>query len=150
MLYSRGEYQSSDLDFILQSPVTPGELDAIMETIGFRRTGNHYEHHRTPFFVEFPAGPVGIGADTDIRPVVCRLRGTRVRALSATDSCRDRLAAFYHWNDRQSLSTAVQIARHAKVDLKAIRAWSAREGAAEKFSEFLEALRQKAGKGPRS
>jgi len=120
-----------------------------MESIGFRRIGNHYEHPRTPFFVEFPAGPVGIGTDTNVRPVVYRILGTRVRALSATDSCRDRLAAFYHWNDRQSLTTAVQIARHLKVDLKAIRAWSAREGAAEKFAEFLEALRQKPGKGPR-
>lgn len=148
-LYSRGEYQSSDLDFILQSAVTHRELDAVMETIGFRRTGNHYEHSRAVFFVEFPAGPVGIGADIDVRPVVYRIGGTGVRALSATDSCRDRLAAYYHWNDRQSLSTAVQIARHHKVDLKAIRAWSTREGASDKFSDFLETLRQTPGKGPR-
>jgi hypothetical protein len=148
-LYSRGEYQSSDLDFILQSPVTRRELDGVMETIGFRRTGNHYEHPRTVFFVEFPAGPVGIGADIDVRPVVYRIGGIGVRALSATDSCRDRLAAFYHWKDRQSLSTAVKIARHRKVDLKAIRAWSTREGASEKFSEFLETLRQAPGEGPR-
>ena len=148
-LYSRGEYQSSDLDFILQSAVTHKELDAVMETIGFRRTGNHYEHPRTSFFVEFPAGPVGIGADIDIRPVVYKIGGTGVRALSATDSCRDRLAAFYHWNDRQSLSTAVHIARHQKVNLKTIRAWSAREGAPDKFSEFREALRHAPGEGTR-
>ena len=148
-LYSRGEYQSSDLDFILQSAVTHKELDAVMETIGFRRTGNHYEHPRTVFFVEFPAGPLGIGADIDIRPVVYRVGGTGVRALSATDSCRDRLAAFYHWNDRQSLSTAVQIARHRKVDLNGIRAWSMREGASDKFSEFLEAFRHAPVEAPR-
>ena len=144
-IYSKGEYQSSDIDFILQSAVTHQELDDVMKSIGFRRTGNHYEHSRTAFFVEFPAGPLGIGADIDVQPVVYRMEGIGVRLLSPTDSCRDRLAAFYHWNDRQSLNTAVQIANHSDVDLKAVRAWSRREDASDKFSEFLRAL----GKRPR-
>jgi hypothetical protein len=148
-LYSRGEYQSSDLDFILQSAVTPKDLDAVMGAIGFRRTGNHYEHPRAVFSVEFPAGPLGIGADIDVRPVVYTIGRIGVRMLSATDSCRDRLAAFYHWNDRQSLITAVQIASHRRINLKTIRAWSAREDASDKFSEFLGILRQAPGKGPR-
>lgn len=139
-LYSKGKYQSSDLDFILQSAVKPQALDEVMKSIGFRRTGNHYEHPRTDFFVEFPAGPLGIGADIAIRPVTRRMGGVRVRLLSPTDSCRDRLAAFYHWNDRQSLHTAIQIATHSKVNLELVRAWSEREGASGKFSEFLRAL----------
>jgi len=121
-LYCGGEYQSSDLDYILESAVTRKQLDAIMEARGFHRTGNHYEHPRAAFFVEFPAGPLGIGADIDVRIVVHRIGGIGVRILSPTDSCRDRLAAFYHWNDRQSLITAVQIASYRRVDLKAIRA----------------------------
>jgi hypothetical protein len=139
-LHSKGEYQSSDLDFILQSAVTRQALDYVMKSIGFRRTGNHYEHSRTHFFVEFPAGPLGIGADIDIRPVTHRIGGVSVRLLSPTDSCRDRLAAFYHWNDRQSLNTAIQIASHSNVDLEVVRAWSKREDASGKFSEFLRAL----------
>lgn len=141
-IYSKGEYLSSDLDFILQSAVTRKKLDEVMGSIGFRRTGNQYRHSRTAFFVEFPAGPLGIGADINIRPVVYRIGGISVPLLSPTDSCRDRLAAYYHWNDRQSLNTAIQIARHHKVDLKAVRAWSKREGASDKFSEFLRTLDQ--------
>ncbi|MCI0567639.1 MAG: nucleotidyltransferase family protein [Acidobacteria bacterium] len=141
-IYSKGEYQSLDLDFVLQSAISPEQLDAVMESIGFRATGNRYEHPHTPFFVEFPAGPLGIGADIDIRPVFTRIKGVGVRVLSATDSCRDRLAAFYHWNDRQSLITAVQVAKHRKVNLNAIRAWSGRENASDKFMEFLGILRQ--------
>jgi len=141
-LHSGGAYQSSDLDFVLQSAVTTRDLDAAMKSIGFSRIGSHYEHPRTAFFVEFPAGPLGIGADLDVRPVVYRVGKTGVRLLSATDSCRDRLAAFYHWNDRQSLNTAVQIARHRRIDLKAVRAWSRREGALDAFSEFLRSLEQ--------
>jgi hypothetical protein len=64
------------------------------------------------FFVEFPVGPLGIGRDLAVKPVQIRIGGgaRRIRALSATDCCRDRLAAFYHWNDRQSLDAAVDIA----------------------------------------
>jgi hypothetical protein len=149
-LYSKGKYQSSDLDFILQSTVTREELDDVMKSIGFRRTGNHYEHSLTAFLVEFPAGPLGIGADIDIRPFVHRIGGVGVRLLSPTDSCRDRLAAFYHWNDRQSLNTAIQIASHRNVDLKLVRAWSRREGASAKLSEFLRALGRRPGKRPRA
>ena len=141
-IYSKGEYQSSDLDFVLQSAIAAELLDDVMESIDFHRTGNRYEHPRTPFFVEFPAGPLGVGTDIDIRPVVTRIAGIGVKVLSATDSCRDRLASFYHWNDRQSLITAVQIARRRKVNLKKIRAWSKREDASDKFFEFLELLRQ--------
>jgi hypothetical protein len=60
-LYSRGEYQSSDLDFVLQSAVSRQTLDSVMRTIGFRREGGHYSHPTASFFVEFPAGPLGIG-----------------------------------------------------------------------------------------
>jgi hypothetical protein len=48
-------------------------------------------------------------------------------ALCPTDACRDRLAAFCDWHDRQSLSLAVRLAQHQRVDLDAIRAWSRAE-----------------------
>jgi len=149
-IYSKGEYQSLDLDFVLQSAISSEQLDAVMESIGFHATGNRYEHPHTSFFVEFPAGPLGIGADIDIRPVVTKIVGIGVRVLSATDSCRDRLAAFYHWNDRQSLITAVQVAKHRKVNLNAIRTWSERENASDKFTEFLGILRRSPRKQPSS
>lgn len=139
-LYSEGKYQSFDLDFILQSATTARNLDDAMEVIGFRRAGNHYEHPRARFLVEFPAGPLGIGSDLDIRPTTYRIGKIGVKALSATDSCRDRLAAFYHWNDRQSLAAAVEIGRRRKVNIETIRKWSEREGALDKFRTFLESL----------
>ena len=100
-----------------------------------------YEHPKAPFSVEFPRGPLGIGADIEIRPVEHEIGNARVRLLSATDSCRDRLAAFYHWTDRQSLDTAVRIAQHHRVNLRAIGEWSSREGASAEFEEFMQALR---------
>ncbi|MBI4241858.1 MAG: hypothetical protein HY613_09085 [Candidatus Rokubacteria bacterium] len=141
-LYSRGGYKSSDLDFVIQNAVSEAQLDDAMAGAGFRRVGNQYEHPDAPFFVEFPAGPLGIGHDLHIHPVKYPIRRTVICALSATDSCRDRLAAFYHWNDRQALRAAVAIARRHRVDLQCIRRWSAREGALAKHAEFMAELRR--------
>jgi hypothetical protein len=151
-LYSGGKYQSFDLDFILQSSVTARELDKAMGTIGFRRVGSHYQHPRVRFLVEFPAGPLGIGSDLDIRPVLYRIGKSALRALSPTDSCRDRLAAFYHWNDRQSLAAAIEIGLRRRVNVEAMREWSARQGATAKYQTFLQGLARarKRGRGSRS
>jgi hypothetical protein len=141
-LHTAGEYQSDDLDFILQSAPTQSALDKAMAGAGFRRKRDLYFHPNTPFFVEFPPGPLGIGRDLSVKPIQKQLpRGlSKIRTLSATDSCRDRLAAFYHWNDRQSLRAAVKIARRNAVDLAKIRSWSRQEKAEEGYREFAREL----------
>lgn len=135
-LHSRGDYLSQDLDYIIRGAVTQPQLDRAMADAGFRREGAQYTHPKTPFFVEFPAGPLAIGDDDVVEPVEMRVGGVRILALSATDSCRDRLAAFYHWHDLQSLRVAAVIARRQPVDLEAIRRWSLREGRGEQFRQF--------------
>ena len=149
-IYSAGGYQSEDLDLILQSSPTQRSLDEAMANAGFARNGDFYEHPRTSFFVEFPRGPLAIGTDTSIAPVEVLVEGVPVLLLSATDSCRDRLAAFYHWKDRQALGAAVAIATNHPLDLEMIRAWSRREGAAEGFQEFLRALEAAKGASRRT
>lgn len=139
-LYTRGRYQSLDVDFIVSGRVTQAALDAAMASIGFRRRHDRYVHPRLRFYVEFPRGPLAVGADYRLRPVERTGGRARTLALSATDSCRDRLAAFYHWGDRQSLTVAVAIARGNPVHLTAIRRWSLSEGAAHLFGEFLAEL----------
>jgi hypothetical protein len=140
-IYSKGEYATEDLDLILQSEPTQKMLDEAMQSIEFSRKVDHYDHPKTSFFVEFPRGPLSIGSDVDIHPVEIRISGRPVLALSPTDSCRDRLAAFYHWSDRQSLSAAVGIALRNRVNSRKIREWSKGEGATERYSEFLRELR---------
>jgi hypothetical protein len=139
-IYSDGAYTSHDLDFVLQSRVTQSALDDALATAGFNRVGDRYEHPRSPFWLEFPPGPLGIGGDADVRPVRIRLGATTLLALSPTDSCRDRLAAFYHWNDRQSLAAAIAIARRRRVNLNLVKAWSDREGATKLHGDFRRAL----------
>jgi hypothetical protein len=77
-----------------------------------------------------------ISSGDQVRPGERRTRDGRALALSATDSCRDRLAAFYHWNDRQSLGIAVTIALHARVNMGAVRRWSLGEGLPDRFEAW--------------
>jgi hypothetical protein len=141
-IYSDGEYQSNDLDFILDGAVTRRQLDEAMAAIGFHRQTDHYTHADTSFFVEFPRGPLAIGRDASIRPAVLKLGRVRMPALSATDSCRDRLAAFYFWDDLSSLKAAVAIARRQRINLAAIRRWSDAEGHGDKFHLFQRAYKR--------
>jgi hypothetical protein len=142
-IHTDGDYKSDDLDFILQSSPTRKQLDEALGRVGFQRAGDHYDNPATHFFVEFPRGPLSIGRDLAIRPVEVRVGTRRVLALSPTDSCRDRLAAFYHWNDRQSLDVAVLIALRERVDLGVIRKWSESEGKAEQCVEFEKELQRR-------
>ncbi|MBZ0172181.1 MAG: hypothetical protein K8E66_07370 [Phycisphaerales bacterium] len=139
-LYTRGAHHSKDIDLILETQVTRRELDDAMQKVGFSRHGDRYEHTTARFYVEFPPGPLAIGGDLSIRPVEIRRGGQRMLALSATDCCRDRLAAFYHWNDRQSLRSAVLVALRNRVRMSTIEEWSRREGAADGFAAFRREL----------
>lgn len=144
-LYSGGAYESHDLDFIIRGGGTRNTVDVAMASVGFARDGDRYVHPATPLFVEFPRGPLAIGDDLEIKPVELKLRGGSAMALSPTDACRDRLAAFYHWSDRQSLHVAVAIALRQRVNMAAIRRWSQREGFGTKFEEFRNELAHRRG-----
>jgi hypothetical protein len=139
-LHSRGSYVSRDMDFIVTGPVTQAGLDSAMASVGFHRRGDRYVHPEVEFYVEFPRGPLAIGGDHEITPLMRSSAARRMLVLSATDSCRDRLAAFYHWNDRQSLEVAVQVASRSRIDLALIRRWSIKEGFADRFAEFTAEL----------
>jgi hypothetical protein len=142
-LYSDGAYQSHDLDFILEDSTTRKVVDEAMASIGFTRDGDRYINPQTEFFVEFPRGPLAIGDDLNIRPIRLELPEGSTLALSATDACRDRLAAFYHWSDRQSLQAAIDIAIRQRINFASIKRWSEQEGALPKFDEFRHALARK-------
>jgi len=141
-IYTAGMYQSVDLDFILQGPGTQRHLDEAMASIGFMRREAQYFHPLARYYVEFPPGPLGIGGDYRIEPVEVFSVGRRLLMLSPTDSCRDRLASFYHWNDRQGLDVAVRIAARRRVDIGKIRTWSEQEHALPRFQVFLEELKR--------
>lgn len=140
-IYSDDEYESFDLDFV-RTGLT-GRVDAVMETLGFRREGRHWTHADTPYWVEFPPGPVQVG-DAIVTEFAERRTPLGVlRLLAPTECVMDRLAAYYHWNDAQCLDQAVSVAGRHPIDLERIEAWSRREAALPKFQRFRDRLTAK-------
>ena len=139
-IWSRGKYVSHDLDFVEEGPVPRRRVTEVLGSIGFQPKGRHYVHPETPFFVEFPTGPLMVGEERIERVVERDTAGGRLRLLSPTDCVKDRLPAFFHWNDRQALEQAVLVATAELVDLKDVRRWSEGEREAEKFSVFEQSL----------
>jgi len=70
-----------------------------------------------------------------------------IRLLTPTQCVMDRLAAYFHWNDLQSLDQAVMVASSQKISLAKLDAWAKREGASEKLRRFKQQLAR--GKRPK-
>jgi len=72
-----------------------------------------------------------------------KMRLGTIILLTPTDSVKDRLAAYYHWNDPQALEQALMVAEAQRINLREVRRWSEEEGHAEKYLVFLKRLRKK-------
>src|SRR3954469_14296799 len=119
-----------------------------MASLGFERKGRMFSHPRTALFVEFPAGPLAIGDEVIRETEVGEKRtvsGT-IRLLTPTQCVMDRLAAYLHWNDLQSLDQAVMVASSQNISFAKLEAWARREGVTDKFRKFKQQLA--ARKGP--
>ena len=93
-------------------------------------------HKDTKLFIEFPSGPLGVGdapvediAEIDTEAGVLRL-------LTPTDCIKDRVAAYYHWDDEQCLQQVIWVADQNKFDLESVKEWSQKEKSLEKFQIF--------------
>ncbi len=138
-IYTHEKYVSDDLDFI--SPYSQSAITKALEEIGFRKDGRYFIHANSNFYVEFPSGPLSIGNRISIKSEgVQKINGIEIHMLSPTQSVMDRLAAWYHWQDRRSLFQAIDRVINNKVDFKEIEKWSKEEGESELYQKFIEQL----------
>lgn len=98
------------------------------------------------FVLDFVAPPLAVGqdlVDPDGGTSVIQTKAGTLLLLTPTDCVRDRLAAYYHWSDPQSLEQAVLVARAKApdIDLELIERWSRRGGHPREYAVFLERLR---------
>lgn len=137
----KNEYASYDLDFVLRSAVPRRQIKQTMVELGFREDGRHFRHPDNPYIIEFLLPPLSVGEEPvrEIREI--RRKKMNLRLLSPTDCVKDRLASFYHWDDKPSLSQAVLVCKDNDVDLREVRRWSIHEGMKDKFRDFQRALR---------
>lgn len=145
-IYSDNEYESKDLDFIIEGIAK--RVDPAMQELGFQRqVGRHWTHPHSEFWVEFPPGPLQVGDQIVTNVAERRTAFGVLRLLRPTECVMDRLAAYYHWNDPQGLDQALSVARRHEIDLRAIEDWSRRERATAKLQDFLDRLEAERTRG---
>ena len=135
-IYASDRYGSMDLDFIDRLHTTRRQLKQALAEIGFTEKNRYFTHPDTEYFLEFPSGPLAVGNEPVAVIEELHLETGTLRLLSPTDCVKDRLAAFYHWNDRQCLQQAVWVAQERDVDWNEVERWSRQEGEMGKFEVF--------------
>jgi hypothetical protein len=143
-IYTHNQYQSSDLDFVM-GDYESERIDCAMKELGFVRTRTirHFEHPDCPFWVEFPPSPLSVGSEIITKKKRVKTKYGTLVLLRPVDCVKDRLAAFYHWGDRQALDQAVMVAREKRVSMKELREWSEGEASLEKFKIFREYIKKR-------
>ena len=139
-IYSSNRYISWDLDLINPYSTKRRMLRETMQELGFHEEGRHFEHPDTQFFVEFPPGPLAVGVEPVKQIDEIKFSTGMLRIISPTDCVKDRLAAYYHWDDLQCLEQAVLVAQANKIDLAEIERWSAGEGKLDEFRRIRDQL----------
>ena len=139
-IYTNNKYVSADVDLVNVNFADRKKIIAAMEKIGFRERNRYFVHTGTKHIVEFPPGTLSIGEEPikDIQEL--KLSTGILRVISATDCVKDRLAAFYFWDDQQSLYQAIMVAKSVQVRLSEIKRWSASIMNIDKFKLFLAEL----------
>jgi phosphorylcholine metabolism protein LicD len=138
--YSSNKYVSEDLDLINTNFAKRRDIKATMETIGFQEKGRYFVNSETQFFVEFPQGPLSVGEEPVKVIDEFKLATGILHIISATDCVKDRLCAYYFWNDQQGLAQAILVSKSQRVDLQEIRRWSKVEGKEQEFETFKSKL----------
>jgi hypothetical protein len=141
-IYTKNKYLSFDLDFVTHAAIK--EVTPLLSELGFQReSSRHFIHPDCPFFIEFVAPPAAVGNEPLKGEKKLKTKFGTVVLLTPTDSVKDRLAAYYYWNDHQALEQAIMVAQSQKIDFHEVKRWSEKEGHNEKHRKFLKRLRSK-------
>jgi len=140
-IYSRGDYTSYDIDLINRYNDTFFKIKSTMESLGFEEEGKYFVYKDTKFYIEFPSGPLGVG-DAPVEKIeeISTKYGV-LKLLTPTDCIKDRLAAYYHWDDEQSLQQAIWVAQQNEINFNELKKWSELETSIEKYANFINGLK---------
>jgi len=126
------------------------KIKEVMLMLGFtQNTSRLFIHPESKYFAEFPGSAIRVGDSLITNYNELKFKPGVLKLLTPTDCVKDRLAAFYHWNDRQGLDQAVWVAAVQPVKLDEVKRWSKDEGALDKFKEFERALKSEFSEKPK-
>lgn len=137
-IYSQNRYQSSDLDFVTYEELRL--IEKALEPIGFRRSGRCFVHDDCPFLLDFVNPPIAIGNESIKHFKTMKTSFGSLQLLTPTDSVKDRLVSFFHWNDEQAFEQALLVAESHTIDLDDLKQWATAEGHFDKLKKFLKTL----------
>lgn len=138
-IYSENSYLSFDIDLITNTPIR--KIAPVLKKLGFENIGGRlFENPKCKYIIDFPAPPASIGN----RPVfkfnkIPTSYGT-IELLNPTDCVKDRLAAYFFWNDKQSLEQAVMVAKRKRINISEIKKWAQEQEELEKYKVFVQKL----------
>jgi hypothetical protein len=134
-IYTQNKYLSSDIDFVSHTPLN--QITAALFELGFsKHQSRYFERKDCPFFLEFVSPPAAVGKEPIRSKAELPTKFGTISLFTATDCVKDRLAAFFHWNDPQAFEQACMVARDQKINIKEIERWALEEGHPENFPEF--------------
>jgi len=133
-IYSKNQYQSYDLDFITYEEMK--RVKQVLKNLGLHEKSGYFRHDDCPWLIEFVSPPLAIGNEHVKKLNSIKTSVGTIKMLTVTDSVKDRLASYYHWDDKQALRQALQVCKEQKIDLKEIETWSKKEGMRKKFEIF--------------
>lgn len=108
-IYTENLYLTKDIDMVNTNYQKPSYLHKVMSELGFHKQGRVYINETTDITVEFPPGPLAVGNNLITNTTVAKTKQGEIPILHVRDVVIDRLAAFIHWQDRQSLIQAVGV-----------------------------------------
>ncbi len=135
-IYTHGAYVSGNIDLVNAQHVRRGRIREVLSLIGFREADRHFRHPDSPFIVEFPPGPLAVGAEPVGSIAEMTFATGTLKLVSPTDCVKDRLATYYHWGDRQGLAQAILVAQSQSIDLREVEQWSRLVGRRREFQEI--------------
>jgi hypothetical protein len=135
--YSENLYLTRDIGMVDTSYQSSTTMQQAMRAIGFLKQGRVYVNETTNVSVEFPGAPLSVGEELIQKTTTVDTSAGKIPILLAKDVIKDRLAAYFHWNDRPSLVQALAVANKHGIDEQELREFCQREGRAGAYIEFI-------------
>ncbi len=139
--YTKNIYLTKDIDMVDVSYQPPKVMHGAMAELGFLKEGKVYKNKSTNITVEFPSSPLQVGNDLIKETTTVSVANSELPILYVRDVVKDRLAAYFHWNDRPSLAQALTVMLCHDISPADVEAFCIREKDSEEF-KFIEELHQ--------
>lgn len=127
-IYSENLYLTKDIDMVNTSYHPPAAINQAMGEIGFTKKGRVYVNDTTDICVEFPSAPLAVGEELIQETTKVQVDAREIPILYAKDVIKDRLVAYFHWQDRPSLVQALAVMSNHPIDAGELKAFCEKEG----------------------